>query len=178
MAIGIPKMPSMAKQSKISHGKLFRIFLSTCSWLKLCFVISQAYRTRPRTIKSMTCRIPYSVKCTSNEFITCFSPIHKIVSQNFAFHFLEGCKMPFSVMINNYIDIFHLNRKLLSCKNKAKKFLWKNICRFRNRENMWWAWPSLHPVWVKFLVLCPAWSIWTIIGPVEIKEMRDLPLIS
>ena len=98
MAIGIPKMPSMAKQSKISHGKLFRILLSICSWLKLCFVISQAYRTRPRTIKSMTCRIPYSVKCTSNEFITCFSPIHKIVSQNFAFHFLEGCKMPFSVM--------------------------------------------------------------------------------
>ena len=83
MAIGIPKMPSMAKQSKISHGKLFRILLSTCSWLKLCFVISQAYRTRPRTIKSMTCRIPYSVKCTSNEFITCFSRIHKIVSQIF-----------------------------------------------------------------------------------------------
>ena len=75
MAIGIPKMPSMAKQSKISHGKLFRILLSTCSWLKFCFVISQAYRTRPRTIKSMTCRIPYSVKCTSNEFITCSSRI-------------------------------------------------------------------------------------------------------
>ena len=75
IAIGIPKMPSMAKQSKISHGKLFRILLSICSWLKLCFVISQAYRTRPRTIKSMTCRIPYSVKCTSNEFITCSSRI-------------------------------------------------------------------------------------------------------
>ena len=69
MAIGIPKMPSMAKQSKISHGKLFRILLSICSWLKLCFVISQAYRTRPRTIKSMTCRIPYSVKCTSSSHV-------------------------------------------------------------------------------------------------------------
>ena len=126
MAIGIPKMPSMAKQSKISHGKLFRILLSTCSWLKLCFVISQAYRTRPRTIKSMTCRIPYSVKCTSNEFITCFSlilnlRIHEIVSQNFAFHFFEGCKMSFSVMINSYIGINHLNRKLLPCKKKKEK---------------------------------------------------------
>ena len=104
MAIGIPKIPSMAKQSKISHGKLFRILLSTCSWLKLCFVISQAYRTRPRTIKSMTCRIPYSVKCTSNKFITRFSRIlnlriHEIISQNFAFHFLEGCKWYFVTKI-------------------------------------------------------------------------------
>ena len=105
IAIGIPKMPSMAKQSKISHGKLFRILLSTCSWLKLCFVISQAYRTRPRTIKSMTCRIPYSVKCTSNEFITCFSRIlnlriHEIVSQNFAF---QAAKCLFLNMINSYL---------------------------------------------------------------------------
>ena len=105
IAIGIPKMPSMAKQSKISHGKLFRILLSTCSWLKFCFVISQAYRTRPRTIKSMTCRIPYSVKCTSNEFITCFSRIlnlriHEIVSQNFAF---QAAKCLFLNMINSYL---------------------------------------------------------------------------
>ena len=94
IAIGIPKMPSMAKQSKISHGKLFRILLSICSWLKLCFVISQAYRTRPRTIKSMTCRIPYSVKCTSNEFITCFSRIlnlriHNTILQHFTYNEIQ-----------------------------------------------------------------------------------------
>ena len=42
-------------------------------------------------------------------------------SRNFMFHFLEGCKVSFSVMINSYIGIFHLNRKLLPCAKKKKK---------------------------------------------------------
>ena len=60
-------------------------------WLKLCFVINQAYNTRPNTINSITNLTPYSVKCT-----------------------------------------------------------------------------SLHPDWLKFLQLCPAWRIWTVIGPTDI----------
>ena len=92
MAIGIPKMPSMAKQSKISHGKLFRILLSTCSWLKLCFVISQAYRTRPRTIKSMTCRIPYSVKCTSVVYMSSRILQLAVGSRGISWENITACK--------------------------------------------------------------------------------------
>ena len=51
-------------------------------------------------------------------------------SRNFMFHFLEGCKackVSFSVMINSYIGIFHLNTKLLPCRiTKQRKFLEKN----------------------------------------------------
>ena len=56
---------------------------------------------------------------------------------------LEGCKVSFSVIINSYIDIFDLNRKLLPNAEKQNKenFVKKNR-RFRNRENMWWAWPK------------------------------------
>ena len=43
----------------------------------------------------------------------------------------------FSVIINIYIGIIHLNRKLLSCrKTKQRKFDEKTH-RFRNRENIW-----------------------------------------
>ena len=41
--------------------------------------------------------------------------------------FIEGCKMSFSVMINSYMGIFDLNRKLLPCrKTKQRKFREKN----------------------------------------------------
>ena len=44
-------------------------------------------------------------------------------SRNFMFHFLEGCKMSFSVMITIYIGIFDLKRKLLNCrKTKQREF--------------------------------------------------------
>ena len=56
-------------------------------------------------------------------------------------HFLEGCKASFFVNINSYIGIFDLNRKLLNCKKRNKKKIVKKIRRFRNPENMWWAWP-------------------------------------
>ena len=78
---------------------------------------------------------------TINEFITCFyeSWIYEFSSRNFMFHFLEGCKVSFFVMINSYTywHFFYLKRKILPCrKTKQRKFR-----RFRNRENMWWAWP-------------------------------------
>ena len=62
---------------------------------------------------------------TSNELITCFheSWIYELFSRNFIFHFLEGCKVSISVIINSYIDIFYLNRKILPClKRKQEKF--------------------------------------------------------
>ena len=52
----------------------------------------------------------------------------------------------FSVMINSFIDIFfkisipYLNISLPFRKTKKRKFREKNRC-FRNRENVWWAWP-------------------------------------
>ena len=51
------------------------------------------------------------------------------------FIILKDCKVSFSLMINSYTEIFDLNRK-----TKQRKFRKKNR-RFRNRENMWWAWP-------------------------------------
>ena len=48
--------------------------------------------------------------------------------RNCMFHFLEDCKVLFSVMENSYIGIFDLNRKLLPCKeNKGKKKAWKKF---------------------------------------------------
>ena len=60
-------------------------------------------------------------------------------STNFMFHFSEGCKVFISVMINSYVGILYLNRKLLPCRKKKKNR--EKIRRFRNREKMWWAWP-------------------------------------
>ena len=62
-----------------------------------------------------------------NEFITCFSRFSNLrifFPRNFMFHFLEGYKVSFYVMINSYIGIFDLNRKILSTlkKNKTKNF--------------------------------------------------------
>jgi hypothetical protein len=45
----------------------------------------------------------------------------------FMFHFLEGCKVSFSVMINSYIGMFDLSRKYLPWKKtKQRKFCEKN----------------------------------------------------
>jgi hypothetical protein len=72
---------------------------------------------------------------SSNEFITCFSRIlnlriYEFFSQNFLFHFLETCKVFFSVMINSSIGIFDHKRKLLPCtKIKQRKFC-EIFCRF------------------------------------------------
>ena len=87
-----------------------------------------------------------SIASTSvNEFITCFFTNPESTNLRiFMFHFLKGCKVTFCVMINSYIGIFYLNRKLLPCrKTKQRKFCGKfsSIRRFRNRENMWWVWP-------------------------------------
>ena len=57
----------------------------------------------------------------------------------FMFHFLESCKVSFSVMINSYIGSFYLNRKLEPCQKPKKNS--EKIRSFRNRKNMWWAWP-------------------------------------
>ena len=79
--------------------------------------------------------------CSSHVFTNFVSTNLQIFSRNFRFHFLEGWKVSFFVMITSYIGIFYLNRKLLPCwKIKQRKFCEKNR-RFRNRENMWWAWP-------------------------------------
>ena len=54
----------------------------------------------------------------------------------FFFHkYLEGCKVSFFIMIQYVIENFYLVQK----QNKGN-FVEK-FCRFRNRENMWWAWP-------------------------------------
>ena len=47
-------------------------------------------------------------------------------------HFLEGCKVPFSVMINSYIGILDINRKTpIPCrKTKQRKFREKKIRSF------------------------------------------------
>ena len=69
---------------------------------------------------------------TFNEFITCFSRIlyqriYESFKQNLMFHFLEGWKVSFSVLINSYIGIFYLKRKLLSCRiTKQRNFREKN----------------------------------------------------
>ena len=64
---------------------------------------------------------------TNNEFITCFSRIYDFFSRNFMLHFLEGSKVSFSGMIDSFIGIFDLNRKLLLCrKTKQTKFCEKN----------------------------------------------------
>ena len=72
-----------------------------------------------------------------NGFSACFSRIlnqwiYDFFPRNFTFHFLEGSKVSFSVMVNSTFD---LNRK----QNK-QNFVKENR-RFRNRENMLWTWP-------------------------------------
>ena len=57
-------------------------------------------------------------KESKNEFITCFH---------------ESWVYEFLISIGNFY---------LMQKNKTRKISWKKNRRFRNRENMWWAWPK------------------------------------
>ena len=65
----------------------------------------------------------------------------------FKFHFLEGFTVIFQKLVvvvvfakNSYIGIFGIKRKFLP---KTKENFLGKISRFRNRENMWWAWPLI-----------------------------------
>ena len=68
----------------------------------------------------------------SNEFITCFheSCIYEFFFTKFYVSFFRGLQ-------KCLIGIFDLHRKLLPCRKTEQR----KIRRFRNRENMWWAWP-------------------------------------
>ena len=56
-------------------------------------------------------------------------------SWKFMFHFLEGCKVSFSFMINSYIGMFEISIENFYLAGKQRKFR-ETIRRFRNRENM------------------------------------------
>ena len=64
---------------------------------------------------------------TSSSYVFHESWIYEFFSQNFMFHFLS-----FFVMINSYIGLLDLLEK----QSKIK------FCKFRNCENIWWAWPE------------------------------------
>ena len=79
---------------------------------------------------------------TNNEFITCFSRILNlwIFATKFYVSIFKGLQSVFSVIS----AIFDLKRKLLSCGKKIKnKNFVRQIRRFGNRENMWWARPMV-----------------------------------
>ena len=96
----------------------------------------------PVALRGSTANLLLGSPPTNDEFITCFheSWIYEFFSQNFHFHFIEGSRVSFSVM---YIGIFDLNRKLLPCRKTKQRQFHEKFRRFRNRENMWWAWPKL-----------------------------------
>ena len=90
---------------------------------------------------------------TSSSHVFHESGIYEFFSRNSMFHFLEGCKVSFSVMINSYISIFDLNRKLLPCRKITQRNFPEKNRRFRNRENMWWAWPMFTVFTTAFIVM-------------------------
>ena len=60
-------------------------------------------------------------------------------SRNFHFHFLEGCKVSFSVILEYLIS----KENFCYVEKQSKEKFVNFFRRFWNRENMWWAWPKL-----------------------------------
>ena len=78
---------------------------------------------------------------TSNEFITCFSQILnlRIFLNKFYVLFFRGLQSVFFCYDKQLYR--HFWYKLIPCRKTKKECFMKKIRRFRNRENMWWAWP-------------------------------------
>ena len=73
-----------------------------------------------------------------NEFITCF---HESWIYKKKYPFFWGMQSVFFCYNKQFYWHFYLHRKLLPYrKTKQRKFR-DFFCKFRNRENMWWAWP-------------------------------------